>query len=114
MACACFLSEAEGDTHYYDQGKVKWLDVSMDVSMAVCRGQVSMGMSSACAGGVPGCLELGLALCVHAGIRMSQCVCVQEDDSVPVHLQKMTCVLSSKVWTWPGAKRGILCSLVVC
>lgn len=62
MVCACFLSEAEGDTHCYDQGKVKWLDVSM----AACRGQISMGMSdsSACAGGVPGCLELGLALWV--------------------------------------------------
>lgn len=81
-----FLSEAEGDAHCCDQGKVKWLDVSM----AACRGRVSMGMSgsSACAGGY---LELGLALCVRVGIRMSQCVCVQEEDSVPVHLQQMTC-----------------------
>lgn len=87
-----FLSEAEGDAHCCDQGKVKWLDVSM----AACRGQVSMGMSgrSACAGRY---LELGPALCVRVGIRMSQCVCVQEEDSVPVHLQQMICVLSSKV-----------------
>lgn len=104
MARACFLSEAEGDTHYYDQGKVKWLNVSM----AACRGQVSMGMSdsSAHAGRVPGCLELGLALCVHVGIRMSQCVCVQEDDSVPVHLQQMTRVSAQRFGLGQEQKEG--------
>lgn len=33
---------------------------------------------------------------MRAGIRMSQCVCVQEDDSGPVHLQQVTCVSAQR------------------
>lgn len=50
---------------YYDESRVKWLKVFM----AARRGEISMcTRGSACAGGVPECLELGLTLCV--------CVCV--------------------------------------
>lgn len=56
--------------HCYDESKVKRLSVFL----AAHRGQISMcTRGSACAGGMPGCLELGLTLCV--GIRMNQCVC---------------------------------------
>lgn len=80
---ACILSEPEGAMHCYDESKVKWLNVFM----AACRGQISMGTcGSACAGGVPGCLELGLTVCECWDQNESVCVCVQEDGSVSVHL----------------------------